>query len=115
MPSARIIVPDGHAYRGCDGPPAVFSTLVGLQRHLAEAAGNIEHIGRLREARQPRRAKLRISARPSSMPSRKCEVPRRQVGMMQVIGLDAVFDKAAHQLLQRLDIVIDAFAAAQTG
>ena len=32
----------------------------------------------------------------------------RQVGMMQVIGLDAGFDKAAHQIRQGLDIVIHA-------
>ena len=78
-----------------------------IQRHLAEAAGNIEHIGRLRQAGQPRPQGPR-QRQPLFDADAKMRGARRQVGMMQIIRLDAVLDKGAHQVGQRLDIVIDA-------
>ena len=52
----------------------------GFQRHLAEAAGNIEHIGGLGQARKPRAQFAASAPSPSSMPRRKCEVPGARSG-----------------------------------
>ena len=35
-------------------------------------------------------------------------MPRRQIGMVEIIGLDAHFDEAAHQAREGLDSVVDA-------
>ena len=58
---------------------------------------------------RPGRASARISACPSASPVRKCPVPRRQVEMVQVIGLHPHRDEAAEQRLERRRIVVHAF------
>ena len=79
----------------------------GADRHLAEAAWNIEHILRLAKARE---MTAQGSDEPPALLDRQAEMPRplREIGMMQIIGLDAHLDKAAHQRRERFDIVVDA-------
>ena len=79
---------------------------IGLQRHLAETAGNIEHIVRHRQARQFG-AQVPHQRQPFFNPNTEMGCSRRQVGMMQVIGLDAVLDKSAHQVGQDFRLVVD--------
>ena len=59
-------------------------------------------------ARRRGRAMRRTSCWPSAIPGRKCAVPRREVGMVQVIGLDAHRDETAEQGLEHRRIVVDA-------
>ena len=53
------------------GPPRY----CGADRHLAVRAGDVEHVGRQRQAGEAARASSRISACPSAIVVRKCAVP----------------------------------------
>ena len=59
-----------------------------------------------RPERRPRSA--RISACPSAIVSAEMRGARREIGVVQIIGLHPRLDEAAHQRLQRLDVVVDA-------
>ena len=70
------------------------------------AAGNIEHIGRLA---QPRGAPAQLAHQRLPVANAAAE-PRgaaRQVGVVEVVGLDPHRDELAEQLFQHRDIVVD--------
>ena len=70
-------------------------------RHLAVAARQVEHVGRLAQARdspaQPPHQRLALAP----APVRNCAGAGRQVGMVQVVGLDPHRHEAAEQRLER--------------
>ena len=51
----------------------------------------------------------RISAWPSAIVHAQMRGAGREIGVVQIIGLYARLDEGAHQRLQRLDVVVDAF------
>jgi hypothetical protein len=69
-------------------------------RHLAVAAGNIEHVGRLAEAGDAA-AQAPHQVLPSAMVVRKCAGAGREVAVVQVVGLDPASTKGAHQRRER--------------
>ena len=81
-------------------------------RRLSVATGNIEHIFRLAQAGDaaPQAAHEFLALCDRGAQMRRS---RRQIAMMQVIGLDAVFDEGPHQGFQNFGIVI--YAAEQHG
>ena len=78
-----------------------------VERHFAEATGNIEHVARLTKAGEfpaqffdellafsDRKAKMRGAA--------------REIRMVKIIGFDTRGDKGAHQRRERFDIIVHA-------
>ena len=79
--------------------------IIRANRRLSVAAGNIEHIIRLAQARDaaPQTAHqfLPLCDRGAQMRG-----SRRQIAMMQIIRFDSIFDKSPHQRFQNSGIVI---------
>src|SRR5262249_15552113 len=68
-------------------------------RRLAVAAGDIQHVARLAQAGKPamERAQQFLTLRDAGAPMRGA---RREIGVMQVVGLDPAFDQDAQQFAE---------------
>ena len=79
-------------------------------RHLAVAAGDIEHVGRLAEAGD---AAAQLAHQRLAVGDRRAEMRRagRQVAVVQVVGLHAVLDEGAHQRGERLASSLTPFSS----
>ena len=81
--------------------------IVWADRRFAVAAGNIEHIGRLAQPREPsaQRPHQRLPLLDAGAPVRRA---RREITMVEVIGFDPALDQGAHQFAERRRVVVDA-------
>ena len=77
-------------------------------------AGNVEHIGRLRE---PGKLAAQLAHQRLTFGNRRAKMRRagREIAVMQIIGLDPRLDESAHQRGQRFDVVVDALQTARSG
>ncbi len=71
-------------------------------------AGNVEHISRLGKAGE---AAAQFAHQRLAVGDRGAEMrgARREIAVMQIIGLDPRLDESAHQGGERIDVVVDAF------
>ena len=76
-------------------------------RDLAVAAGDVEHVRRLAQAGHAA-AQGGHQRLPFGKAQAEVRRARREIGMVQVVRLDAGFDEAAHESCQRLGVVVDA-------
>ena len=97
----RIALPIGDA-------PALALNFAGKRRdwNFTMATRQIDHISRLRKARQPATQLIdqRLSVRQRSPPMGGA---RRKITMMQIVGLHASLNKSTHQISKRVRFVID--------
>jgi len=92
-----------------DGVTAIagFFGRISADHGLAVTAGDVENIGRLAKT-----GDMPAQGGNDSLPlfDRQPEMAcaRGKIGMVQIIGLDTVFDEAAHQVGQNRRIIVDA-------
>lgn len=113
---ATIKIPCGFRRGDRDAFPAVVLNRHGLwrrfdvgraDRRLAVATGNIEDIGRLAKAGDPT-AQRPHQVLAGGQRCAKMAGSRRQVAVVEVVGLHPVLDEGPHQLPEGFGVVVDA-------
>src|SRR5215469_13994128 len=102
-----IRMPDTHAVLDDPARWAVRGDPAWRNRHLAVAAGNIQHVGRLAQTGEapPQRVYEALAGRNTGT---KMRGAASEIGMVKVVGLDPHRDETAKQGFQSRRIVIDA-------